>query len=677
MNDQDDRSREQLLQEVAALRARVAELETSAEKLKQSDSPVEIAGEPYHWQGRGGMAGLFHDITEATLRDSEERLALTIAGAELGTWDWHVPSGRVVYNERWAEMLGYTLAEIKPHVSSWEKLVHPDDVTAVTASVNAHLAGQTPFYQSEHRLRSKSGEWKWVLDTGKVFERNDQGQPVRMVGIHQNITERKRMEEALRENEVNFQAFFNTLDYLLFVLDNQGRIIWTNDTVKRRLGYTDAELNGQSVLVVHPPQWRDEAARTVQAMLTGQADYCPIPVQTKDGRLIPVETRVSKGQWSGQEVILGVTKDISALKASEEKFVKAFQASPLLMAISEPDTGRYLDANDTFLDTLGYTRDEIIGRTTGELDLFVRPDQRAAALQRLRAQGRLRDFEAAVYTKSGQIREGLFAVEYIQLQDRPVLLTAMHDITERKQMERIEAAQLAVSQILAGSPEPAAGLRQVLVSMAGRLDGQIAELWQCGHDGHLTWCDGWRAPELAEFERASQGYTFRPGQGLPGAVWQAGQAMWDKEMLLAPEHPRAPLVAAAGFLSATGVPITVDGDPVAVMIFFSRSDWPLDERLLAALTDLGRQIGQFLARKQAEADRECLIAELQAALTKVKQLEGILPICSFCKKIRDQDDQWHQLEDYISHHSGAEFSHTFCPSCGRKYYPDFFTDLRE
>ncbi len=83
------------------------------------------------------------------------------------------------------------------------------------------------------------------------------------------------------------------------------------------------------------------------------------------------------------------------------------------------------------------------------------------------------------------------------------------------------------------------------------------------------------------------------------------------------------------------------------------------------------------ARKRAEAEREQLIADLQGALAKVKQLEGILPICSFCKKIRDENGRWQVMEAYISDHSQAEFSHSFCPDCGRKYYPEYFSGSTE
>ncbi|MBK9207606.1 MAG: PAS domain S-box protein [Anaerolineales bacterium] len=121
-------------------------------------------------------------------------------------------------------------------------------------------------------------------------------------------------------------------------------------------------MSGQSVLIVHPPEQREEAGKIVAEILAGRAEYCPVPVMTRGGVQIPVETRVALGKWSGQDVIFGITKDISEIKASEEKFSKAFHASPASMAISDIQTGVYYDINDTFLNTMGYSREEIIGK---------------------------------------------------------------------------------------------------------------------------------------------------------------------------------------------------------------------------------------------------------------------------------------------------------------------------
>jgi PAS domain S-box-containing protein len=139
------------------------------------------------------------------LRASEERLSLALRGADLGMWDWNITNGEVAFNERWAEILGYSLGEISPHVDTWMRLVHPDDLASVQTALHAHMEGKTPFYETQHRLRAKNGEWVWVLDKGKVTERDSEGNPLRAVGTHLDITEQKKSEERRLEFERRIQ----------------------------------------------------------------------------------------------------------------------------------------------------------------------------------------------------------------------------------------------------------------------------------------------------------------------------------------------------------------------------------------------------------------------------------------------------------------------------------------
>ena len=139
------------------------------------------------------------------LETSKQQLDLAIAGANLGLWDWNVATGEVRFSEGFAAMLGYTASDLAPHVDTWKRLVHPDDLPQVTVVLQAHLEGATQQYETEHRLQHRDGHWIWVLDRGRVLERDEAGRPLRAAGTHLETTELRRVNEryhaalALRE----------------------------------------------------------------------------------------------------------------------------------------------------------------------------------------------------------------------------------------------------------------------------------------------------------------------------------------------------------------------------------------------------------------------------------------------------------------------------------------------
>lgn len=370
------------------------------------------------------------------LAESEERLKLALEGASLGTWDWNIPAGNISVNERWIEMLGYSRDEIDPRISTWENLMHPDDIPRVHAVLTEHLEGRTPVYETEHRLRHKSGSWIWVLDRGRVISRDYEGNPLRACGTHLDITDRMMKDEAIRRSQANLNAFFDLSADFLFVLDLSGNVLKVNRTVTERLGYTEEHLYGRNVLMAHPPEVRDEAGRIIRDMLAGSVEFCPLPLQAVDGRCIPVETRITQGYWDGSPALFGTCKDISALGFSEEKFAKAFEFSSSLMAISTVKDGCYLDVNQSFLQLLGFSREEVIGKTSTELGFFTDPSLRESITAEVAERGFVTNLEITVPTKSGESRVGLFSSKRIRIQAQEYLLTVMNDITELKQMEK-------------------------------------------------------------------------------------------------------------------------------------------------------------------------------------------------------------------------------------------------
>ena len=134
---------------------------------------------------------LFDKLTE---REKGYRQREELIGTNSGYWEWNIENGRTYFSDSLCRMLGYEQHEMEPDVSSWARLIHPEDERSVFEALDKHLKGELPLYQTEHRVRTKSGDWKWILDTGKVTSRDADGKPLRAAGTHVDISEKKQIE---------------------------------------------------------------------------------------------------------------------------------------------------------------------------------------------------------------------------------------------------------------------------------------------------------------------------------------------------------------------------------------------------------------------------------------------------------------------------------------------------
>lgn len=132
-----------------------------------------------------------------------ERLHFALAGSDVGLWDWNCQTNEILIDERWAGMIGYRLEDLEMNLEMWERLIHPDDLEQVYADLQTHLSGATEFYENKHRLLTKSGDYRWILDRGKVFAWTKDGKPLRCCGTHRDVHKEKQDEEQLKEQALH------------------------------------------------------------------------------------------------------------------------------------------------------------------------------------------------------------------------------------------------------------------------------------------------------------------------------------------------------------------------------------------------------------------------------------------------------------------------------------------
>ncbi|MEI6142130.1 MAG: PAS domain S-box protein [Mariniphaga sp.] len=249
-------------------------------------------------------------------------------------------------------------------------------------------------------------------------------------------TELMQEGNLLRQNNENYKSFFNAVEDFLLVLNCQGNILLANSSVIERLGYTQEELYGNSVLMLHPSDRREEAALLINEMLSGRKLFCPIPVITKSGIQIAVETRITLGMWDGQPAIFGVSKDISKLRIAEENFLKSLYINPSACGLSDLDDFKYTEVNDAFYALFGFTKEEVIGRTAMDLGIMT-PKARELILQKSGPDGNVVHVETDLKTKNGEILHVLLTSSTVLLQDKKYRFTVVNDITARVKAEEM------------------------------------------------------------------------------------------------------------------------------------------------------------------------------------------------------------------------------------------------
>ena len=250
----------------------------------------------------------------------------------------------------------------------------------------------------------------------------------------------------------SFYLLFNQIEDCLFIFDQSGGIIKANESALDKLEYTLDEIKSLNLEGLHPLARRREVQEIVKGILSGDISEWSIPLCTKSEKQIPAETRVFKGTWEGSEVLYGISKDVSPIKKAEDRLAKALQCKSSMAALSRVDTGEYIEVNDVLVQTLGYERDEILGKSSKDLNIFLDPRFRENVITNIMENGCSINCEVMIRDKTGNVHNGLFLAEMVEISNNRYLLTMTSDITESRKQERAASKLKNIKLVMDSMP---------------------------------------------------------------------------------------------------------------------------------------------------------------------------------------------------------------------------------
>ncbi|WP_226389759.1 PAS domain S-box protein [Penaeicola halotolerans] len=293
--------------------------------------------------------------------DARNRYKSVIEGTNVGTWEWNVQTGETIFNERWAEIVGYTLEELAPiSIETWLKLAHPDDLKISEKKLQACFDKTAEYYDCECRMRHKDGHWVWVQDRGKVFIWTNDGKPLLMFGTHQDITESKKTTQLLG-------TFIQQAPSAIAMFDLELRYITASEKWLLQNDLESQEIYGKRYFDLTKEvrkSWNDH----FQSCLNGQTHSADEEKFIKsDGSVYWLKWKMKpwKNDQGNIGGILMYTEDITDKKIAEEQFLisqKAFKANfdnaAIGMAILN-EKGQWIEVNKRLCDIVGYSSDEL------------------------------------------------------------------------------------------------------------------------------------------------------------------------------------------------------------------------------------------------------------------------------------------------------------------------------
>lgn len=378
---------------------------------------------------------------EQTWQDAP-RLLAALNGAHLGTWYWDIRSGQVNWSRGAQALFGLDPNRPVTRELHYIELIPEEERAEVLAKFNAILKGEQIANALRHRIRWPDGSLHWLEITGSLQYEAD-GRP-RMFGVIRDISAQQERAEALRASEERFASLFRlSPDIMMLVRYDDSAIIEINQHFTQAFGWTASETLGRHThdlnLWVHASQ-RDHLRQ--QAPQSREPVIQEVQLRTRSGAILDGVLSSQYIELQGERLMLCTFLDTSerkraenALRASEEKFAKAFMHTPDAVAITDRATGRFIEVNPSFEQQFGWRSTEAVGRTSLELGIWADPSDRQRMLDAVQA-GRLNNLEVRLFSRDGSVTSNLLFGGEIELNGTTCLVLTVRNITEQRAQEQ-------------------------------------------------------------------------------------------------------------------------------------------------------------------------------------------------------------------------------------------------
>lgn len=425
---------------------------------------------------------------EQALQDSQERLSLALESAELGLWDWQLRSDQIYASARASKLHGLAEQPYDGPIGGFFKFIPEDEQRRALVIFRQLRDGQRDDFRITYHACHADGSTRYLESTAKLY-RDSNGQPLRMTGVLHDITTRTLREQALATSEEKFVTLFQaSTEPVCLTRLRDGALLEVSPSFTQVFGWQADEVVGKTSEQLN--LWLDRSVRNQLLATTTheqRLDNARAQFRRKDGQILTCRVSARLIKMGDEDCLATTFRDETARELterarqlSEEKFTKAFHASPDAITITERNSARYIEVNEGFTRLTGYSTDEVLGHTALEINIWADPSQRQTLLETITRDGFVRNQEMLVRNHSGDLLTVQVSAQPISIDQQDFLLLIARDISDLKQAQA-QIQHLAYHDSLTNLPN-----RALLMD---RLSQQIALLKRHNLRGALLFLD--------------------------------------------------------------------------------------------------------------------------------------------------------------------------------------------